>query len=236
MALAHIVLSSGCSIELSEIRMSSTYGGMLEGYPFQRWNDLTLEHLVKGAEKARPSVPVHLVEPARELPDLPAGGFGPVELLPAVTCVGWFTSHPTDPERDSVLHHSALTVLWFQEAPSSRQEKPPIRAFSASAGTTSRGTSNADDGQLPATCGRTALTAGGSPIRLLAALVTGSQVWCRIRLRRRSKLARSAITCTAYPSGVWTAQAASRTCTLDTASTDVGTYKWGLEKCRSRCG
>lgn len=38
-----------------------------------------------------------------------------------------------------------------------------------------------------------------------------------------------AITCTAYPSGVWTAQAASSTCTLDTASTDVGTYRWGLD-------
>lgn len=117
MALAHMVLSSGRSIELSEIRMSSTYGGMLEGYPFQRWNDIKLEHLVKSAEKARPLGPVHLVEPARELPDLPAGGFGPVELLPAVTCVGSFTSHPIDPESASVLHHSALTVLWFQEAP-----------------------------------------------------------------------------------------------------------------------
>jgi hypothetical protein len=117
MALAHMVLSSGRSIELSEIRMSSTYGGMLEGYPFQRWNDLKLERLVKNAEKARLRVPVHLVEPVRELPDLPVGGFGPVELLPAVTCVGSFTSHPINPERDSMLHHSALTVLWFQEAP-----------------------------------------------------------------------------------------------------------------------
>ncbi|MFJ1805660.1 MULTISPECIES: hypothetical protein [unclassified Streptomyces] len=117
MALAHVVLTSGRSIELSEVRLSSTYGGMLEGYPFRRWNDLKLEHLLRSVEKDRPSVPVYLVAPVRELPDLPAGGFGPVELLPAVTCVGSFASHPIDPERESVLHYSALTVVWFQETP-----------------------------------------------------------------------------------------------------------------------
>ncbi|MFF3327830.1 hypothetical protein [Streptomyces sp. NPDC002889] len=117
MALAHIVLSSGRLIKLSEVRLSSTYGGMLEGYPSQRWNDLKLENLLRNAEKASPSAPVHLLAPVREYPDLPAGGFGPVELLPAVTCVGSFTSQPIDPERDSGLHHSALTVVWFQETP-----------------------------------------------------------------------------------------------------------------------
>ncbi|MDQ0578751.1 hypothetical protein [Streptomyces rishiriensis] len=117
MALAHVVLTSGRSIELSEVRLSSTYGGMLEGYPFRRWNDRKLEHLLRSVEKDCPSVPVHLVAPVRELPDLPAGGFGPVELLPAVTCVGSFSSHPIDPERESVLHYSALTVVWFQDTP-----------------------------------------------------------------------------------------------------------------------
>ncbi|MBV1941004.1 hypothetical protein KUF83_31230 [Streptomyces sp. BV286] len=117
MALAHIVLTSGRSIELSDVRLSSTYGGMLEGYPFRRWNDLKLECLLRSVEKDRPSIPVHLVAPVRELPDLLAGGFGPVELLPAVTCVGSFTSQPIDPERESVLHHSALTVVWFQATP-----------------------------------------------------------------------------------------------------------------------
>ncbi len=117
MALAHIVLTSGRSIELSDVRLSSTYGGMLEGYPFRRWNDLKLERLLRSVEKDRLSIPVHLVAPVRELPDLPAGGFGPVEMLPAVTCVGSFTSQPIDPERESVLHYSALTVVWFQATP-----------------------------------------------------------------------------------------------------------------------
>ncbi|GAA2800359.1 hypothetical protein GCM10010505_28970 [Kitasatospora aburaviensis] len=76
-----------------------------------------MESLLRGIEKERSSAPVHLVTPVRELPDLPAGGFGPVELLPAVTCVGSFSSQPIDPERDSVLHYSALTVVWFQATP-----------------------------------------------------------------------------------------------------------------------
>lgn len=33
MPLSRIALSSGRSIELTELRMSSTYGEMLEGYP-----------------------------------------------------------------------------------------------------------------------------------------------------------------------------------------------------------
>ncbi|MCX4761753.1 hypothetical protein OG562_12360 [Streptomyces sp. NBC_01275] len=117
MALAHIVLASGRSIELMAVQLSSTHGGMLEGYPFRRWNDLQVERLLRSVEKDHASRPVHLVPPVRELPDVPAGGFGPVELLPAVTCVGSFTSYPVDPDLDTVLHHSALTVIWFQATP-----------------------------------------------------------------------------------------------------------------------
>lgn len=92
---------------------------MLEGYPFRRWNDMKLDGLLRSIAGERPSVPVHLVPPVRDMPegDVPAGAFGPVELLPAVTCVGSFTSYPVDPERDSVLHHSTLTVVWFQASP-----------------------------------------------------------------------------------------------------------------------
>lgn len=43
MSLSHIPLSSGRSIELTELRMSSTYGGMLEGYPCKPINDM-LQH------------------------------------------------------------------------------------------------------------------------------------------------------------------------------------------------
>ncbi|MER5641631.1 hypothetical protein ABT095_32405 [Kitasatospora sp. NPDC002227] len=116
MALTHVVLNSGRVIELSRLELSSTYSGMLEGYPFQGWNDRKVAGLVGRVEQEGDGVPVHLVEPVRELPDLPDGAFGPVELLPAVTCVGVFSSKPVDPELDAVLHHSALRVVWFQQS------------------------------------------------------------------------------------------------------------------------
>ncbi|WP_406858781.1 hypothetical protein ABZO31_00395 [Streptomyces sp. HUAS MG47] len=113
MSLGHIVLSSGRSIRLTELRMSSTYGGMLEGYPCKRINDLKVSWLQRQAERAFPSTPVHLVPPSREYPDETAGAFGPVEVLPSVFCVGVFDSSALDSARDG----STLVVAWFQPAP-----------------------------------------------------------------------------------------------------------------------
>lgn len=132
MALAQVILSSGRSIELSDVRLSSTYGRMLEGYPFQRWNDRVLEGLLKRTEKEKPSIPVHLVPPTREHPDVAAGSFGPVELLPSVTCVASFSSHPIDLEKDSISYYSALTVVWFQaslDIPQGEDAAPGLRAI-----------------------------------------------------------------------------------------------------------
>jgi hypothetical protein len=118
MALTQVLLTSGRSIALAQVRFSSTYGGMLEGYPFRRWNDHQLGSLLKRTEQQFGSTPVHLVEPTREYPDERAGAFGPMELLPAVTCVGLFTSHPVDPALEApVLWESSLAVVWFQAVP-----------------------------------------------------------------------------------------------------------------------
>lgn len=115
MSLSSIVLSSGHSIELTELRMSSTYEGLLEGYPCKLINDMKVSGLRLGAERAFPSTPVHVVPPSREYPeDQAAGAFGPVEVLPSVACVGTFRSTAVAPELDPVLHRSALTVVWFQ--------------------------------------------------------------------------------------------------------------------------
>lgn len=114
MSLSHIALSSGRSIELTELRMSSTYGGMLEGYPCKRINDMKVSGLQRQAEHAFSSMPVHLVPPSREYPDQTAGAFGAVEVLPSVACIGAFRSTAVSPELDPVLHRSALTVVWFQ--------------------------------------------------------------------------------------------------------------------------
>ncbi|MEE1797269.1 hypothetical protein PUR57_00940 [Streptomyces sp. JV176] len=114
MSLSRIALTSGRSIELTELRMSSAYGGMLEGYPCKPINDMKVRSLQRQAGRTFSSTPVHLVPPSREYPDQTAGAFGPVEVLPAVACIGAFRSAAVAPELDSVLHRSALTVVWFQ--------------------------------------------------------------------------------------------------------------------------
>ncbi|MFE7933808.1 hypothetical protein ACFU6S_34835 [Streptomyces sp. NPDC057456] len=117
MSLSHIVLLSGRSIELTKLRMSSTYAGMLEGYPCKRINDMVVRGLQREAERTLSSVPVHLVPPSCAYPDQTAGAFGPVEVLPAVACIGAFGSTAVAPELDPVLHRSALTLIWFQPMP-----------------------------------------------------------------------------------------------------------------------
>ncbi len=51
MALTRVALASGRSVDLSELRMSSTGGGPLEGYPCKNLNDRRI------ACSARPSRP-----------------------------------------------------------------------------------------------------------------------------------------------------------------------------------
>ncbi|MGW6413866.1 hypothetical protein [Streptomyces sp. NPDC055055] len=129
MSLGHIILTSGRSIRLTELRMSSTYAGMLEGYPCKIVNDRKVEWLQRDAERSFASygTPVHCVPPSREYPDEPARAFGPVEVLPAVFCVGVFDSAALDPAGDG----SALVVTWFQagpEVPNCEDADPALRA------------------------------------------------------------------------------------------------------------
>ncbi|MEV5572487.1 hypothetical protein AB0L06_20785 [Spirillospora sp. NPDC052269] len=118
MPLASITLHSGRQVSLDSLQISSTYGGMLEGYPCALINDRKLAALAKRPESAYPGPPVHLITPPRRYPDgesdrrLP---FGPVEELPAFYCRGSFTSHYIDPNPDEVFHRSSLTVVWFQD-------------------------------------------------------------------------------------------------------------------------
>ncbi|MFF8233172.1 hypothetical protein [Streptomyces caelestis] len=117
LALARLVLASGRSVDLAELRFTSTYGDLLEGYPCKPVNDRRIRGLLRAAERARPGTPVHLVPPPRAYPDQYPGGLGPVEVLPAVACVGTFHSTALDPARDPVAYRSRLTVLWFQATP-----------------------------------------------------------------------------------------------------------------------
>ncbi|MET9686170.1 hypothetical protein [Streptomyces coeruleorubidus] len=117
LALARLVLASGRSVDLAELRFTSTYGDLLEGYPCKPVNDLRIRGLLRTAARARPGTPVHLVPPPRAYPDQYAGGLGPVEVLPPVACVGTFHSAALDRARDPVAYRSRLTVLWFQTTP-----------------------------------------------------------------------------------------------------------------------
>ncbi|MFD8309424.1 hypothetical protein ACFV29_45040 [Streptomyces sp. NPDC059690] len=114
MSLTRVILTSGRSVDLTELRLSSTYGGLLEGYPCKPVNDMRVKSLLHTAERAFPTGPIHFVAPPREYPDQYAGAFGPVEILPPVACVGSFRSGPVDPAHDPVLYRSWLTVVWFQ--------------------------------------------------------------------------------------------------------------------------
>ncbi|MFE8947746.1 hypothetical protein [Streptomyces sp. NPDC007856] len=132
MSLSRVALMSGRSIELTELRMSSTYGGMLEGYPCKPINDMKVSGLQRQAERAFPSTPVYLIPPSREYPDRTAGAFGPVEVLPTVACLGAFRSTAIAPELDPVLHRSALTVVWFQaglDVPSGEDANLALRSI-----------------------------------------------------------------------------------------------------------
>ncbi|MFG3717457.1 hypothetical protein ACGF8D_06550 [Streptomyces massasporeus] len=117
LALARLVLASGRPVDLAELRFSSTYGDLQDGYPCKPLNDLRIRDLLRAAERSRPGTPVHLVPPLREYPDQYAGGLGPVEVLPAVACLGTFHSAALDPARDPVAYRSRLTVVWFQSTP-----------------------------------------------------------------------------------------------------------------------
>ncbi|MEU1087602.1 hypothetical protein ACFYPN_02115 [Streptomyces sp. NPDC005576] len=120
MSLTSVVLSSGRSIDLTELHLSSTYGNMLAGYPCERVNDMKIEGLLRRTERDLPGRRVHLVPPVRTYPegsDGSPGPWGPVEVLPRVTCKGTFRSAAIDPGHDAVLYRSALTVIWFQDTP-----------------------------------------------------------------------------------------------------------------------
>jgi hypothetical protein len=118
MMLARISLACGRSVELTSLRISSTYGGLLEGYPNARVNDALIARLGSRREPAHWSPPTHVITPrSRPGPDQESAwtSFGPVEMLPPVYCEGSFRSAPIEEGLDPVLHESRLMVVWFQD-------------------------------------------------------------------------------------------------------------------------
>src|SRR5690606_25616597 len=132
MSLARLVLTSGRAVHLAELHMSSTYGGPLAAYPCRPVNDDRIRQLLVAAEQAYPGAPVHLIPPQREYPDQYPGSSGPVEVLPAVACLGSFRSEPVRPARHHARYRSRLTVVWFQptaRTPSCCAAEPALQAL-----------------------------------------------------------------------------------------------------------
>ncbi|WP_338058672.1 hypothetical protein [Streptomyces mangrovisoli] len=115
--LTQLLLASDRTIGLTDLRFCATYGGIPPGYPCKPVNDLRIESLLRHAELAHPTAPVHLLPPPREHPALYSGASGPVEVLPPIACTGTFHSAPLDPSHDPSLYRSTLTIVWFQHTP-----------------------------------------------------------------------------------------------------------------------
>ncbi|TDC35204.1 hypothetical protein E1211_16100 [Micromonospora sp. 15K316] len=117
MDLALVVLPNGRDIALTEAHLALTYGGLLEGYPMRRLNDMIMGGLAQRAARVLPGAPVHVIDPPRtQESDLKSDSlpFGPVETLPSVIVMGRFSSGPVDDGKDPVLHRSQLVIVWLQ--------------------------------------------------------------------------------------------------------------------------
>ncbi|WP_399881812.1 hypothetical protein ACGH7X_04395 [Streptomyces sp. BBFR51] len=117
MSLSRITLSSRRSIALAELRLSSTYDGLLEGVPTKRVNEGIVAGRLRVAREAYPGWPVHLIPPELTETGRTTRLDEPIEHLPAVACVGAFESDEIDPAHDSGWYFSALVVVWFQHTP-----------------------------------------------------------------------------------------------------------------------
>ncbi|MEU4777266.1 hypothetical protein [Micromonospora sp. NPDC023633] len=118
MDLALVVLPNGRDITLTEVHLVLTYGGLIEGYPMRRLNDMIMGGLAKRAARVLPGAPVHVIDPPRtQESDQGAGSlpFGPVESLPSVIVMGRFSSGPVNDGKDPVLHRSQLVIVWLQD-------------------------------------------------------------------------------------------------------------------------
>ncbi|WP_157845223.1 hypothetical protein [Pseudofrankia sp. EUN1h] len=112
-----ITLSSGRRTYLSQVWMTGTYDGLIEGYPFRYINDRMVANLPQQGAHRFPGSPVHVIPPIREYPEAQPGRhlpFGPEELLPRVICVGMFESSAVDTGPDAPLYRSRLVVVWMQ--------------------------------------------------------------------------------------------------------------------------
>ncbi|MFI0940509.1 hypothetical protein [Streptomyces sp. NPDC021020] len=129
-SLSRITLTSRRGIYLSDLRMSATYGGLLEGVPTAHVNDHIVDYRLRHARETYPDRPVHLIPPERTETGRTGFRGRPVEYLPPVVCLGSFDSTEIDPAHNDGWWTSLLVVVWFQqvaEVPSDTAGLPALR-------------------------------------------------------------------------------------------------------------
>ncbi|MFE9817788.1 hypothetical protein [Streptomyces sp. NBC_00236] len=132
MPLSHLTLSSRRGIALTELRLRSTYAGLLAGVPTKQVNDRRIAHLLRTAQEAYPGRPVHLIPPEVTARGRTNHRGEPVEDLPPVACIGAFDSDEIDPAHNSGWYFSALVVVWFQataDPPTDDNAPPGLRSL-----------------------------------------------------------------------------------------------------------
>lgn len=95
------------ALHLISLEQSLVYAGLIEGLPTDRTNGWKLDALRQRYPKG------HLIEP--EQTPIPWEGrypFGRPQRLPSVQCVAQLRGPGFT---DTVMYHSGLTLLWFQD-------------------------------------------------------------------------------------------------------------------------
>lgn len=95
-----IVLLNYRSIQLIRLSQRRTYEGLLEGVPTRRFNQRKVQSTVEEVAKSQ-RFPVYLVPPKTRPIGTGKYVFGEKEALPAIECIGTFTSNAArDPKMD----------------------------------------------------------------------------------------------------------------------------------------
>lgn len=108
-----LILSSGRRVHLVSLHQENIYAGLLEGVPTREMNQGTIEHLRDEATERTGREPF-ILQPV-QTPIERGGGadpypFGDPALIPPIACVAELESSGS-----SVLYHTHLTVIWFQD-------------------------------------------------------------------------------------------------------------------------
>ena len=114
MPILDLTLADGRKVWAESVHVTSTYAGLIEGYPRKPSNDQRISDLPETAAEMFGVNTVHVLEPPRRPGTRPLpSSLPPAEYLPNCTVMAEFVSLPID----EANHASTLILCWFQEEP-----------------------------------------------------------------------------------------------------------------------